>query len=71
MYLIDLGTEEGVLNPQVVLIFQVVLRTGFTVYITSRTHAGHLCRCYATQEPAESILKQSERASWWTLEASK
>ncbi len=33
MYQIDLGTEVGVLNSQVVPISQVVLRTGFTVYI--------------------------------------
>ena len=32
MYWIGLGTEEAVLNSQVVLISQVVLKAGFTVY---------------------------------------
>ncbi len=35
MYYIDLGTEVGVLNSQVVPISQVVLRTGFTLYVVN------------------------------------
>ncbi len=35
MYQIDIGTEVGVLNSQVVHISQVVIRTGFTVHTIS------------------------------------
>ncbi len=33
MYWIDIGTEVAVLNSQVVPISQVVLKTGFTVFV--------------------------------------
>ena len=63
VYWIGLGTEVAALNPQVVPISQVVLKTGFTVYVKATTDSTQ----YFFDKNYLNIPWYSIETAWHTL----